>query len=237
MRTARLLVPALILALPAALQAQDYANPTKPIVGYAGITAQVAQPVGQFADYVGTGWGLGASFTLPFRNAPWLGLHAELGFVNYGHESRNVCINQTIGCRVTLDLNTDNNIIYGGVGPQLMVPAGPVRPYVNGALQFGYFGTMSSLSGSDNADSFANTTNFHDTVLAWSGGAGTAIVLHSGKTPVSLDLGATLHHNGMVRYLREGDITDDPDGSITLHPQQSQANLVVYRIGVRIGVR
>lgn len=233
MRAPALPVLAVLLATPAALLAQM--GPVPPTVGYAGITAQVAQPVGQFADYVGTGWGLNGSFVLPL-GTPLIGLRADLGFVNYGHESREVCLSQTIGCRVTLDLNTDNNIFYGGIGPQLMLPLGPVEPYVNAEVQLSYFGTMSSLSGSGNADSFANTTNYDDFTAAWSAGGGMSIALPFRRTRVAIDLGATLHHNGVVRYLREGDIQDNADGSITLHPQRSEANLMVYHIGVRIGV-
>jgi hypothetical protein len=232
MRVLRLPVFLLLLAVPAALQAQ-----MEPVrnVGFVGITAQVAQPVGQFADYVGTGWGLGGSFVLPL-GTPLFGLRADLGFVNYGHENREVCLSQTIGCRVTFDLRTDNNIFYGGVGPQLMLPLGPVQPYVNAEVQLSYFGTMSSLSGSSNADSFANTTNYDDFTAAWSAGGGMSIALPFRRTQIAIDLGARVHHNGVVRYLREGDIQDNADGSITLHPQRSEANLVVYHVGVRIGV-
>ncbi|MEJ2218581.1 MAG: hypothetical protein P8099_18480 [Gemmatimonadota bacterium] len=169
-------------------------------------------------------------------------LHAQMGPVprtlGYAGITAQVahCLSQTIGCRVTLDLNTDNNIFYGGIGPQLMLPLGPVEPYVNAEVQLSYFGTMSSLSGSGNADSFANTTNYDDLTAAWSAGGGMSIALPFRRTRVAIDLGARLHHNGVVRYLREGDIQDNADGSITLHPQHSEANLMVYHIGVRIGV-
>ncbi|MEJ2187393.1 MAG: hypothetical protein P8Z36_15910 [Gemmatimonadota bacterium] len=233
MRVLRLPVFAVLLAMPAALHAQM--EPVRSF-GYAGITAQVAQPVGQFADYVGTGWGLGGSFLLPFGRSPWFGLRADAGFVIYGYESRDVCFSQTVGCRVTLDLTTTNDILYAGIGPQLMLPLGPVQPYVNAAAQLSYFSTSSALNGSDSYDSFANTTNFDDLTAAWSAGGGVSIALPIRRTQVAIDVGARLHHNGVVRYLREGDIQDNADGSITLHPQRSEANLVVYHIGVRIGV-
>jgi hypothetical protein len=233
MRVLRLPVLAVLLTMPAALHAQM--EPIGRPGGYLGITAQVGQPVGQFADYVGMSGGLGGSFLLPFAHSPWFGVRADLGFVIYGYESRDVCLSQTIGCRVTLDLTTTNHIIYGGIGPQLMLPLGPVQPYVNVEAQLSYFGTSSSLSGNDSYDSFANTTNFDDLTAAWSAGGGVSFALGR-RTPVAIDVGAQLHHNGVVRYLREQDIQDNPDGSITLHPQRTQANLVVYHIGVRIGV-
>jgi len=235
MRALRLPVFAVLLAIPTALHAQM--EPLGPPGGYLGITAQMGQSVGQFADYVGTSWGLGGSFLLPFARSPWFGFRADMGFVIYGYESRDVCLSQTIGCRVTLDLTTTNHIVYGGIGPQLMLPLGPVQPYVNAEAQLSYFGTSSSLSGNDSYDSFANTTNFDDFTAAWSAGGGASSCCRQAGRRWPIDVGAQLHYNGVVRYLREQDIQDNPDGSITLHPQGTQANLVVYHIGVRIGVR
>jgi hypothetical protein len=40
-----------------------------------------------------------------------------------------------------------------------------------------------------------------------------------------------------VRYLREGGIEDLPDGSVVLHPINSDANLLSYRIGFSVSLR
>jgi hypothetical protein len=40
-----------------------------------------------------------------------------------------------------------------------------------------------------------------------------------------------------VRYLREGGITDLPDGTIVVTPIQSEANLLMYRLGFSITLR
>jgi hypothetical protein len=45
------------------------------------------------------------------------------------------------------------------------------------------------------------------------------------------------HGNGEVEYLTEGGIIDHPDGSITLNPIRSQANLLTFTIGGSVGVR
>ena len=41
---------------------------------------------------------------------------------------------------------------------------------------------------------------------------------------------------GSGEYLREGGIVDNPDGSITLNPIHSEANVVLIQIGVRAGI-
>jgi hypothetical protein len=52
---------------------------------------------------------------------------------------------------------------------------------------------------------------------------------------VLLDLGVKYHGNGEVEYLKKGDIVDNPDGTITITPTRSQANLLTFQIGVQIG--
>jgi hypothetical protein len=142
-----------------------------------------------------------------------------------------------VGCRILLDLTTTNSIAYLNIGPQLMLPDGPVRPYVNAAIGGSYFGTSSSVSGTDgNDDDFASTTNFDDITFAWAGGGGILISLSRGRTPVMLDLGMRYHGNGEVEYLKKGDITDNPDGTITVSPTRSEANLLTFQLGVQIGV-
>lgn len=228
----------LVLAAPLAGQLsklpQTYDGP--PRAGF-GITGLYAEPAGEFADYIERGWGLGGSFSYALDRAGWLAIRADLGFVNYGNESREVCISATVGCRVVLDLTTSNNIFYGRLGPELAVPVGPIRPYATLQAGLGYFGTTSSLQGDNGSEPFASTNNFDDAVLSWDAGGGIRIPVYSGRAPVAIDLAARYHRNGRVQYLREGDITDNPDGSITLDPQESQADLWTFHVGVRVGIR
>ncbi len=222
-------------AAPPAL-AQDTSLEQAPPRFHIGFGAIVAQPVGQFHDYVGTGGGLGVH--LLYKATPAFGLRLDGGFVNYGNERRPVCFSSTVGCRVELELTTSNNIFFVHAGPQLMVPAGPVRPYANTGIGLSYFATESNVRGSGSGSgAFARTTNFSDVAFAWASGAGAAFPFRVKRTPVAIDLGATYLHNGRVEYLRKGGITDNPDGSITLNPTTSAANLVTYHIGVTIGIR
>jgi opacity protein-like surface antigen len=212
----------------------------RPVRARAGGAFTIASPTGEFADYVGTGWGLNGHFTLGLAAEGALGLRFGAGFINYGNETKTVCLSQTVGCRITVDLTTSNNIGYANLGPELAVPVGPVQPYVNLSAGFSYFATMSSVKGTANVggDDFANTTNFDDFTFAWQAGAGLRIALPVRRTPVAIDLGLRYHTNGEAEYLREGGIEDDPvTGAITLHPIRSEANLVAINIGVTAGIR
>jgi hypothetical protein len=228
-----------VLALVASpVRAQD-APDQRPVRARAGAAFTIAVPAGEFSDYVGTGWGVNGHFTIGLAGEGALGLRLGAGYINYGRETRTVCLSQTVGCRITVDLTTSNDIAYANLGPELALPVGPLRPYANISAGFSYFATVSSVKGTGNTsgEDFARTTNFGDFTFAWQAGTGLRIALPWGRTPISLDFGLRYHANGEAEYLREGGIIDNPDGTITLNPIRSEANLVAINIGVTAGVR
>ncbi len=229
----RILLALLVLA-PAALAAQQQQQrPLRPSRFSAGLEGGVAQPVGPFADEVGT-FGGGAFFGA-FRLTPALSLRAEANLLVYGHQRiPDLCAVGT--CRVHFDVTTDNQIFSALVGPQLELPGGPVRPYVGGGVGLGYFFTSSGVGGTSDGTSLS-TTNYHDAVLAWSGGGGVRVPFRIRQVPLAVDLGARYQHDGDVSYLvKDTGITDNPDGSITIHPVRSEANFVLWHLGVSVTI-
>lgn len=227
--TATAVALALSLTAPEALTAQ------RGSAFRGGIGALYGAPVGEFGDFVERGYGLGLYGVLPLDPAGIIGLRADGGFLIYGHERQRDCISVTIGCRITVDVNTTNSIALAGLGPELSLPAGPIRPYVNGRAGFAYIATTSSVQGTRSDVDFASTTNLDDFVFSWGAGGGLAIQLSAGRRPIALDLGVTWLDNGRALYLREGDIVDLPNGDIELNPVRSDTDLVVFRLGVAIG--
>lgn len=203
--------------------------------GFVGGDILVATPVGEFAENVGTGFGLGLHGRYGGSETSLISLRLDLGFVNYGSETIRICV--TLPCRVTGDLTTSNNIVFGGLGPELGLVGGPFRLYGNISGGFAYFGTTSSVEGANNdGDPFAQSTNFDDTTLAWMSGGGIQLRTNVGRHPVLVDVGARYHGNGEAEYLRKGDIEDQPDGSVQINPQRSETNLWTFRIGVSVGI-
>jgi opacity protein-like surface antigen len=148
-----------------------------------------------------------------------------------------VPFSQTVGGRILVDVSTSNTIIGVGVGPEFAVPYGPVRPYVQAGFSGVLFRTVSSVSGTRSSDEpIATTTNLSDWTRAWVAGAGLRIPLGGRDAPVDLDLGLRYHRGGEARYLREGSIIDNPDGSITINPLVSQTPFMVYSVGVRFRI-
>jgi hypothetical protein len=220
-----------LLSIPAAAVARQFDDhePTRWTVSGGVI---IAQPVGEFADNIGAGFGAAGQALYRLDRQGIVSLRADIGFVNYGNERRRVCFSETVGCRVLLDLTTTNNIFVAGFGPQLEAPLGPIRPFINGGVGLAYFSTRSSVSGTNRDDDFASTTNHDDLTLAWQAGTGFNVPITRGRTPLQLHFGVRYHGNGRAEYLREGDIEDHEDGSITINPRRSGTNFITYQIGV-----
>jgi hypothetical protein len=195
----------------------------------------VAQPVGEFKDYVNNGFGGGGHLLLRVDPHGFLALRADVGYLIYGHETKRVSIPNA--GRVQLDVTTSNNILTYSIGPQLMVQSGPVRPYVNAMAGGAYFFTESSIGDDDNTSAFASTRNFGDNVPSYGYGGGLFIPLAVRNAHVGIDIGARFIRNGLTRYLREGGIQDDPDGGYTVFPIESETSIVVYHIGVSAQLR
>jgi hypothetical protein len=200
-----------------------------------GLGFIVGDPRGEFATFVDESYGAELTGRIAMDPTGWISLRGDLGFLIYGHESSRVCF-EGVGCRVQARLNTNNNIFFGGIGPELAVPMKWGRPYVHAFMGFGYFNTTSSLEEEWGGEDLFTTEQMGDGTVSWGVGGGLEVNLRQGRVPIALNIGARYHENGVMEYLTEGDIVDNPDGSITLYPVRSEANLVSYRFGLTIGL-
>jgi opacity protein-like surface antigen len=220
-----ILATSLVLALGAQAHGQA-ANPQ----GLIGFNGALARPVGEFQNYVDWGGGLGLYGVVNLDRGNQIGLRLGSSFLIYGHERFATPLLPATR-RVWVDVSTDNFIVDFGVGPQITFGRGPLRPYVYGTAGFAYFATVSSVDGVDGGPDFAHTTNFDDVTYSLTGGGGILMAL---SRKVALDLSAQWTHNGEVEYLTRGDIVENWDGSITVYPVRSEANLMTFRFGVAI---
>ncbi len=205
-----------------------------------GLAIAIGQPRGAFRRSVNDGYGVIGHGMYRVGRVGAFAVRLDGGLLNYGHETLRVPLSGAPGgSRVPLDLTTTNNIVWLGVGPQLVAPRGPVRPYAHGTAGLSYFATTSSVRGRSDRESFAERTNYDDAQLSWSGGAGVLVpVRRTARSLVFLDLGAQYHDNGRsVRYLREGGIRDLPDGTVRLDVLRSRADLITWHLGLSVGAR
>ncbi|HKK27801.1 MAG TPA: hypothetical protein VKB18_06945 [Gemmatimonadota bacterium] len=227
---------ALLVALgtaPAPAAAQGRMGPVQARLGAA---FDLAVPVGEFQEFVDTGAGIRGFGMLALDRAGVFGLRLDASYVVYGHQSRRVPLSPTVPL-IDVEVSTDNQIMFGSLGPQMTFPIGPVRPFLRGGVGVSYFATTSKARGTSSSGDFASTTNQDDLNLALEGGGGLWIHLGGGRTPIDLSLEATYVHNGRARYLRKESIVTNPDGSVTLNPIESATNLMTFNVGLVFGIR
>jgi opacity protein-like surface antigen len=186
-------------------------------------------PSGQFHDFVTEVGGVSADLAVHFDRGGAAALRIEGAYLVYGNEDRLLPLAGSGGL-LAVDMNTAFYIASLRAGPQLVFGMGRVRPYAFGTAGISYFATETSLGDC------CGTTNFDDTALSLAAGGGLRIDLSRGRHPASLDLGASYVRNGEVSYLREGDILSNPDGSFTLRPVRSEANLLMLQLGLSFGL-
>lgn len=203
--------------------------PARAVAWEAGGHLTYAEPRAEIAEVVERGFGIQGFGVLFLDPQGYVGLRVDGGFLNYGNEKVRVPLSNTVR-RVLVDVNTSNNIAMLDIGLEFSAPAGPLRPYVFANVGFGYFFTESSVSGSNTSDEpFARTLNFDDTTTGATFGGGLRIPV-AGQ--ISVDLGAEYRRYTQARYLTEGDIIEEADGSVTLRVRESDAELMMYRLGV-----
>ncbi len=207
-------------------------EPLRDPVAWLNLGGELAIPKGVFADYIDLGGGMNFHMQVRPRGSP-LALRLGGHFLIYGSSTRRYGLLPG----VDVDVTTTHSIIGMSIGPQIHWGRGAMQLYGFGGVGFSYFSTTSSASGSSSGDAaFAHTTNHEDFTFATEGGGGLLVRLGGGRTPVYLDLGARYLENGVARY-----VTNDGlavvGNELVVTPVESEANLIVYQVGVSIGLR
>ncbi len=214
----------------AGVTAQDGPRPPKASLD---LSFMGAQALGEFGQRVDGGLGGQAAFRVRFGDRSPVLLRMDGGFMIYGFERVGVCYATPWGCQLGPDVTTTNSVGYFGAGPEFSLE-GPVAPYAFATAGFSYFSTQSSLNSGDPwYDDAFDTRHFGDLVFSSRFGGGLR-VRFGGPGSLAMDVGAEYNRNGIADYLAEGDIVDNPDGSLTLYPSRTEANYVTMRLGLSI---
>ncbi|MEP6904628.1 MAG: hypothetical protein ABI875_01015 [Gemmatimonadales bacterium] len=239
MRYLRTTILAAVVALPcsaASLHAQIKERPRvflqKPSRFTIGGGLLLSQPKGDLANNIDNGFGADFYGLFKVDRDGVLSLRVDLGGAQYGSETLPAAY--VFGPRTGFEVQTSNSIYWAGIGPQIMAPAGPVRPYGNVSIGVMDFTTRSSVRGTGNlqGETFASTENQSDATRTWIFGGGLYIPLTGSMSLMSIDIGARYFTGGEASYLRKGAIRDNPDGTIDITPSHSKTDQVTWHLGL-----
>ena len=239
MRRALLVSSLLVSAAPAAAQLRDVTDSLTGmgrLRGRAGFQVEYVRPEGDFGRFVQNGFGISGWVGAALDRHAQVIVGLEGGFVNYGRQTSTVPLSPTIP-GLYVDVTTTNNIATIGIPVRIEFTRGVLRPYVSGSVGLAYFWTETGARGTSSAGDFATSINFSDVTANWTGGAGLALQVSHGRTPVSIDVGMRHVANGQVKYLNQNSISDGGGGTTIITPIRSEANFTLYRVGVAFGLR
>lgn len=185
----------------------------------AGVNFMFGIPQGEFRQFVKSVGGFDAFITAPVTRSG-LGVRLEGSMLFHGGN-----------CYYACGLETTSYIGTLRAGPQITLGTGSVRLYGLATAGFSYFATdVNDHYGCGCYGSYGNTL-VDDFSGSWEAGGGVQMYLGR-RGRVALDLGARYQDNGRATYLTDSSIQSNGDGTFTVTPIRSSANLVLYHLGV-----
>ncbi len=220
-----------LLLLPFAAQAQ-----ARYTVGLSGL---YGQPLGPFADNVRHGFGLDGMGTIGLDTRGIFSLKAELGWIRLDSKSEPFIVNTGFEF-LELESETTSGVLMLGAGPQLAVPFGPIRPYVGGSVGFARFATTTAIkisadqtnTGQD--ETIDDQTVSSDFILSLAASGGIRFELPFMGRGILGDLGVRWHRNGEAEYVSSEGVVYNGSGQPTITATRSDADFLVYRLGIVI---
>jgi hypothetical protein len=240
------IVSAVVLSLtlaPIPLSAQiigaPLLRPQRHTVGGAGI---YGQPLGDFRDNVRRAFGVDGFGTLGLDPRGMFSLRAELGYQQYSSKSEPFVVSTGFGL-YELESETNSGVLTMGVGPQIMGPPGPIRPYAAATIGFARFATTTEInipadrSNTGQKETLDEQTVSSDFILSVAGTTGVAFELPAFGRGMMLDLAARYHRNGRAKYVSSEGVQYTGTGRPTVTATESEASFVVYRLGIIVPIK
>lgn len=154
---------------------------------------------GGFHSFAGHGSGLGAGGTLFLNDARNAALRVEGRLSDYDGSFSHPPIG-TMGMN-DMRLRTDATVFSAGIGPQIYILTGSVRPYVYGTLGFSRVVGDVNARGSRDGEILTRSVSLDGTGVAVNTGGGISVKLRTGDRPVAVDVSASYQNNGIADRL------------------------------------
>jgi hypothetical protein len=227
----RIVVALAFLLVPLAAHGQS-----RYTVGASGV---YGDPLGQFGLNVNHGFGIDGMGTVGLDSRGIFSLRGDIGYIWYNRKSEPFFANTGFDI-IELESETSSGVLTMGVGPQLAVPSGPIRPYVAGSFGFARFATNVSVSvpsdqsNTGQKETLDTATPSSDFVMSLAASGGVRFELPFMGRGVLADLGVRWHRNGEAEYVTSAGVQYNGSGRPTITPTRSEANFLAYRVGIVI---
>jgi hypothetical protein len=198
-----------------------------------GIDFNTVIPQGDFKQNVrNNGYGISGNFLVGLGKSPLL-VGVDAGFAKYGHESRRAILSGSIP-DITVDVDTDNNIVLTHFLLRAQPRHGAVRPYVDGLVGFKYLFTKTTVQSDSSDEPLASDNNLSDFAFSYGLGGGVqARLARLGGNELFFDAKARYLWGTQAHYLKEGSIVR-VGGTAIFDVLSSSTNVVTLQFGVGI---
>jgi hypothetical protein len=196
-------------------------------------------PQGEFKENIDRlGFGVSGQFLLfdPSERLPF-GFGLDVGYLNYGSESRREPFSPTIP-DVIVDVNRTNNLVNFHLLFHIAPPSGMVRPYLELLFGGAYLWTETTIN-SRGDEEVAGNTNFDD--FAWNYGAGGGLLINVYTPDNPEDNIKSLFLDLKIRYLFGTEAEYLKEGSVTIRNEEvyydvskSKTDLLLAQLGVMV---
>lgn len=164
------------------------------------LAAVQSRPLGALGRNIRFGYGITGALTVPLDQAGRLSIRAEVGEMEYGHESQRTAFSETVGDRVEVMIRTSNAVVPIALGIQGEMPVGPLAVYVHGGVGAQAFYTTTRVEPTAGGVPLISSANHSDVTFGWNVGSGVSIPVCNGTCQVRLDLGAQYLAGGTATY-------------------------------------
>lgn len=200
-------------------------------------------PQKEFGHELNRAFGINGGYARTFftRSPITLHLGGDLGYTTYGQDFQSLPYNsgQT---GITVDVQTNNNILEFGLSGKASLSRGFIRPYVQVKAGYAQFFTETKIVDENFADpqDTSGISNLTDTTNYSAVGGGFFIPFYGGPSDfdpetrflMALDLRFLWWWGGRVEYMKPGSIEVDSAGRIIYHTLKSRTDRTSAHIGV-----
>jgi hypothetical protein len=203
-----------------------------------GLGFIVGAPQGEFKNNLdATGYGITGHIGYSPKTQPLM-IGIELGYMNYGSETRTEPFSTTIP-DVFVNVSTTNNLVLTHLFLRAQPTKGTIRPYLEGLVGVSYFFTETKIENKNHGgEEIASNTNQDDATFSGGGGVGAMVKVYGKVTEkqtleVLLDFRTRYLLGGEAEYLKKGSIRREV-GRVVYDINKSKTNLLTFQFGVAI---